>query len=711
MILSALLTSVGINLCLCLLFWTLYSILKKQPDNAAVYVPRLLAEGKCQENDEFNLERLIPSTNWVKRAWQITEDELLALSGLDGLVFMRVFVFSLRVFSLAGILGILVLLPINFLGDQLIIDFSDLSNRSLDSFSISNVNNGSNRLWVHFSAIYIFTAVVCYLLYSEYKSIAMKRVAYFQASKPLPEQFTILVRSVPVSPDSSISESVDKFFTEYHPSTYLSHTVVRQTDELQGLLKNSEKLYKRLVRMRTINDTGRRWICGGCFGHKARRLDQYEKKFEDIEANVRLEQSSVMAKEVPAAFVSFNSRYSAAIASLVRQGTNPTEWLTETAPEPRDVYWPFFFPSFFRQWINKVLAAALVIVITILFLIPVFLVQGFANLEQLETWFPFLKGFLSLTVVSQVVTGYLPSLILQLFLSFIPPVMIMISSMQGCISHSQIELSTCSKLLWFTTWNIFFANVFSGTVFYQFGLVFEPKNIPSVLAEAVPGQASFFISYVVTSGWTSTSSELFRLFPLISSFINGTCFGKNEEKVNVPSIPYHSEISRIVLFGLIGVVYFFLAPLIVPFVLVYYCLGYIIYRNQLLNVYEPKFETGGKFWPKVHNWMIFSLMLMHVIAIGIFSLKKLPTASILCLPLPVLTLLFNDYCQKQFQPAFHSYSVETLISKDKENENDSSMGDFFEKLASAYQNPVLTPIRRASGNSPSTPLLQAATEV
>lgn len=92
MILSALLTSVGINFGLCLLFFTLYSVLRKQPGNAPIYAPRLVAEGKSPRSD-FNLERFLPSASWVKKAWETSEEELLALSGLDGVVFMRIFVF------------------------------------------------------------------------------------------------------------------------------------------------------------------------------------------------------------------------------------------------------------------------------------------------------------------------------------------------------------------------------------------------------------------------------------------------------------------------------------------------------------------------------------------------------------------------------------------------------------------------------------------
>ncbi|KAM3286497.1 CSC1-like protein HYP1 isoform X1 [Capsicum chacoense] len=711
MILAALLTSVGINLGLCFLFFTLYSILRKQPGNAEVYAPRLVAEGKSQQTD-FSLERILPSAGWVTRAWRPSEAELLSTSGLDAVVFMRIFIFSAKVFTFAVIMGVFILLPINYMGKQLSLDIFDLPNKSLESFTISNVDDGSNRLWIHFSAVYIFTAVVCYLLYSEYDYISSKRVAYFYSSKPHPHQFTILVRSIPASSGRSYSETVESFFSEYYPATYLSHWVVRRASKLQGLIKNSDRLYRRLVNLKSANHDRERFGRAGfmgLFGQKVNLLDHYEKKLEDIEDNVRAEQSSALGKEVGAAFVSFRTRYAAAAATHIQQGVNPTQWVTEPAPDPEDVYWPFFSASFLKRWISNLVVIVACVLLTLLFFIPVLIVQGLTHLEQLETWFPFLKGLLRIAVVSQVITGYLPSLVLQLFLYVVPSIMIMLSSIQGYIAMSKIEKSACIKVLWFTIWNIFFANVLSGSALYRVKIFLEPKNIPAVLAVAVPGQATFFIAYVVTTGWTSTSSELFRLSTLVFNFIKRNICRKVDDEFAVPSVPYHSEIPRILLFGLLGITYFFLAPLILPFLLVYYCLGYLIYRHQLLNVYAPKYETGGKLWPIVHDSMIFSLILMHVIAIGIFGLKKLPLASSLTVPLPILSLVFNSYCRRRFLPMFKSYSVESLLKKDKEEQNDPTIASFHDRLATAYQDPALLHVGY-SGNSASitAPLLNTA---
>lgn len=713
MLVSSLLTSLGINFGLCILFFVLYSILKKQPGNFEVYAPRLLAEGKSKRISHFNLERLLPSPGWVRRAWQPSEEEILSSSGLDTVVFMRIFIFSFRVFLVAGILGIFVLLPVNCVGDQLkSIDFSDFSNNSLDLFTISNVKNGSKWLWLHFCSVYIVTVWVCYLLYYEYKYISLKRIAYFYSSKPQPHQFTILVHSIPVSAGSSVGDTVENFFTEYYPSTYLSNVVVRRTNRLRGLITDAKKLYKKLVRLQSEPNQPKlkRGFCFGLVGQKVDLVDQYEKKLEDLEENVRLEQSevSLAGEDVRAAFVSFKSRYDAAIAFHLQQSINPTQWVAEQAPEPHDVYWPFFSSSFMRRWISKLLVIVAFILLTILFLIPVVIVQGLTNLNQLETWLPFLKSILTITIVSEVITGYLPSLILQLFLKAVPPIMEFFSSIQGYMALSDIEKSACNKVLWFTIWNVFFANVLSGSALYLINIILDPKNIPAKLAVAVPAQASFFIAYVVTSGWTGVSSELFRVIPFICSLIRKPFVTSEDDDIEVPSIPYHKEIPKILFFGLLGITYFFLAPLILPFLLVYLCLGYIIFRNQFLNVYAPKYETAGKFWPIVHNSMIFSLVLMHAIAIGIFTVKKLSIASTLIFPLPVLTLLFNEYCRKRFLPIFIAYSAESLIKRDRQDQNEPSMDEFFHELVTAYQDPALAPIQYSSNrDSLTSPLISS----
>jgi hypothetical protein len=129
-----------------------------------------------------------------------------------------------------------------------------------------------------------------------------------------------------------------------------------------------------------------------------------------------------------------------------------------------------------------------------------------------------------------------------------------------------------------------------------------------------------------------------------------------------------------------------------------------------MNVYAFKYDTYGKFWPVMHNSMIFSLILMHIIAIGIFGLKTLPLASGLMVPLPILiTILFNEYCRKRFVPMFKAFPAEGLIKKDKEDKKDRNMRDFYSNLVTAYGEPTLKRrLRTRDGDSIISPLLRDA---
>lgn len=91
--LTALLTSAGINIALCVILLSLYSILRKQPGNVTVYFARRLAQCSPKPNDPFCFDRLVPSPGWIVKAWETSEQEILSVGGMDAVVFLRIIVF------------------------------------------------------------------------------------------------------------------------------------------------------------------------------------------------------------------------------------------------------------------------------------------------------------------------------------------------------------------------------------------------------------------------------------------------------------------------------------------------------------------------------------------------------------------------------------------------------------------------------------------
>lgn len=94
---------------------------------------------------------------------------------------------------------------------------------------------------------------------------------------------------------------------------------------------------------------------------------------------------------MPAAFVSFKTRWGAAVCAQTQQSRNPTLWLTEWAPEPRDVYWNNLAIPYVSLTIRRLVIAVAFFFLTFFFMIPIAFVQSLANLEGIEKALPFLK--------------------------------------------------------------------------------------------------------------------------------------------------------------------------------------------------------------------------------------------------------------------------------------------------------------------------------
>lgn len=93
----------------------------------------------------------------------------------------------------------------------------------------------------------------------------------------------------------------------------------------------------------------------------------------------------------PAAFVSFKSRWGAAVCAQTTQSKNPTLWLTNWAPEPHDVYWKNLGIPFVSLSIRRLLISVAMFALVFFYMIPIAFVQSLANLEGLERALPFLK--------------------------------------------------------------------------------------------------------------------------------------------------------------------------------------------------------------------------------------------------------------------------------------------------------------------------------
>lgn len=529
------------------------------------------------------------------------------------------------------------------------------------------------------------------------------------------------MRQVPRDENQSVGMRIQEFFQQTHLEHYVTHQVVYKAKELTKLIKEKEKYEGKLERWYdqlsrepstprpTIKPRKHWYHIFRCFTTKREdAIDYYEREIERLEDEIKKERKKVLSDQkyvMRAGFVSFDCRWAAAVCAQTQQSRDRTKWITEWAPEPRDVYWNNLAIRYMLLNSRRLVVTALVVVLVIFFLIPVGAVQVLANLEQLIKYMPFLEPLSRWKYVESFISGFLPGAILKIFLLIIPYVLRELTKFEGHVSKSKIEKYTGVKYFVFLVVNVFFGNVLIGSLFDQLRqYIAAPTSIPRAFGVSIPKKATFFMTFIMIDGWTSIAAEVLRLWPLIWYHITSVLFVRTDkERVKViPATPpaYFIVLPRLSLYILLGLVYAVISPLILPFLCVFFAFGFLIYRNQVINVYEPEYESAASFWPSFHRNVIVALILKHVTLIGLFSVKRAFASTPFLLPLPIVTYLFHLFCSEKFYHAFVNYPLQEARLKDK-NELGVDVKSFLE---TAYLHPSikLAPVDSDSDDDPDT---------
>uniref|UniRef100_A0A0E0L253 Uncharacterized protein n=1 Tax=Oryza punctata TaxID=4537 RepID=A0A0E0L253_ORYPU len=702
----------GINILSALGFLLAFAVLRIQPINDRVYFPKWYLKGTRSSPRSLgtvfskfvnaDLSTYIRFLNWMPAALQMPEPELIEHAGLDSAVYVRIYLLGLKIFVPIAVLAFIVLVPINWTSGTLEKEKS-LSYDQIDKLSISNLGKGSKRFWAHIVMAYVFTFWTFYVLYREYKVVTTMRLRFLANQNRRADQYTVLVRNVPPDPDETVSEHVEHFFAVNHRDHYLSHQTVYNANTLAGLVEQKKGLQNWLVyyeNQHAKNPAKKPTMKTGLWGLWGKRVDaieHYTTAIEELCKQEGEERQKVITDPnaiMPAAFVSFKSRWGAAVCAQTQQTSNPTLWLTEWAPEPRDVFWPNLAIPFVELSVRRLIMAVALFFLTFFFMIPIAIVQSMANLDDIERMLPFLKPIIERNSLKSIVQGFLPGIALKIFLILLPTFLMMMSKIEGHTSLSGLDRRTASKYYLFLFVNVFLGSVITGTAFQQLNnFIHQSANkIPEIVGESIPMKATFFITYVMVDGWAGVAAEVLRLKPLVMFHIKNTFLVRTErdreQAMDPGSLDFGTTEPRIQLYFLLGLVYAVVTPILLPFIIVFFSLAYLVFRHQIINVYNQQYESGAQFWPDVQRRLVIALIVSQILLLGLLSTQEAEKSTVALLPLPVLSIWFHYVCKGRFEPAFIKFPLQDAMVKDTlEQANDPTL-NLREYLKDAYVHPV-----------------------
>jgi hypothetical protein len=98
--------------------------------------------------------------------------------------------------------------------------------------------------------------------------------------------------------------------------------------------------------------------------------------------------------------------------------------------------------------------------------------------------------------------------------------------------------------------------------------------------------------------------------------------------------------------------YAVICPVILPFGTIFFGFSLIVYKKQVLYVYQPVFESGGAMFPGALQKTIFSLALGQLTLIGYLFTRKAIFQGLFLFPLPFATMWIKQYFDRYYASKF-----------------------------------------------------------
>ncbi|PVU92948.1 hypothetical protein BB559_003517 [Furculomyces boomerangus] len=362
------------------------------------------------------------------------------------------------------------------------------------------------------------------------------------------------------------------------------------------------------------------------------------------------------------AFVTFEDAATAHMVCQLSTYPNPSKMIASMAPEPRGVYWENMnFSSKKKRW-RKYMQIVMLITIMILWVPPVIFLGSLLSPATLNKIGVLGALFERYSILRSLAYSALPSLVLVLFFNILPWILKQIVFYGGATSLQEMDFSVLTKTWLFLVYNVIGILCLSGAVWDVIVRALDdPRSVLEKFADTLPGFGYFFTSYVFILGVVFQPFKLLQLRPAVWHMLQRwVCHSPREfAKLAAPVyIDWYNVYPYPMLVFTISMIYSTFSPIVVWVSILYYAIGYVVMKYQLLYLYFRNYESGGMMWPKILVRMIVSVIIFQLI-IAFFAITRTsPYWGLAMLPLLIgsFTYLYvygiNSETRFQFIPMY-----------------------------------------------------------
>ncbi|CAK7206355.1 hypothetical protein SEUCBS139899_009144 [Sporothrix eucalyptigena] len=395
-------------------------------------------------------------------------------------------------------------------------------------------------------------------------------------------------------------------------------------------------------------------------------LDYYEERLRRLDEKIRAARRQHY-DATDLAFVTMDSVAACQMAIQAVLDPRPGELLARLAPAPSDVIWHNTYASRAARRARSWTITIFITVLSIVWLIPVASLASLLSLCTIEKWAPNLAKMLSQHDVTKalVQTG-LPTAVVSLLNVAVPYLYEYLSNHQGMLSQGDVELSLISKNFFFTFFNIFLVFTVFGTATGFWTVLRDSLHDTTYVAYALAREVQrlniFYLNFIMLQALGLFPLRLLE-FGTVAQYPISRIAAKTPrdyaEIKTPPTFSYGFFLPTAMLIFILCLVYSVMPRGFLVLILgsIYFALGYITYKYQLLYAMDqPQHATGGA-WRIICYRILLGLAVFHLTMSGYLGANKAFVQATLVLPLFFFTVWYMYYWRAHFEPLTHNIAL------------------------------------------------------
>ncbi|PVV04374.1 hypothetical protein BB560_001123 [Smittium megazygosporum] len=357
------------------------------------------------------------------------------------------------------------------------------------------------------------------------------------------------------------------------------------------------------------------------------------------------------------AFVTFEDAATAHMVCQLSTYPNPSKMVVSLASESRSIYWENITMSRQKLRFRKYSKYIMLLMLMLLWVPPVVFLGSLLSPATLSQVNFLQEAFVKYPFVQTLVLSTVPPLALVLFFNLLPWILKQIVLYGGAQSHQSLDFSVLCKTWLFLVYNVIGVLCISGSVWEVLVKVLDdPRSLLQKFGDTLPGFGSFFTSYVFLLGVLFQPFKLLQLRPVLWHILRKWICHTPREYSSLAApvyIDWYSIYPYPMLVFTISILYSTFSPIVVCISVVYFGIGYIVLKYQLLYVYFRNYESCGMMWPKVLVRMTISVILFQLVVTFFVITKTSGYWGLGMIPLIIASFVFlfgySAKCEKKFE--------------------------------------------------------------